>query len=174
MKHLHQLTAVFSLAFGVLTSGSAWAKDSALNSKDKSFIQDAYQDGLAEVQTAQMAQQKTSNADVKAFAEKLAADHTASNNELKALGDSKKVSLGSDASLTAKGKSKLLDTKSGADFDKAFIDHMVSDHQKDIAAFEKEASEAKDAALKALVEKTLPTLKSHLAAAQSIQQKIDT
>jgi len=166
------LSSAAALAIAIVLSPHSLADDSALKSKDKSFLKDAYQGGLAEVQSAQMAQQKTANADVKAFAEKLAADHSKSNDELKALADAKKVSLSDDASLMAKGKSKLLDMKSGGDFDKAWIDDQVSDHKKDIEAFEKAANEAEDADVKALASKTLPTLKEHLSQAESIQQKI--
>jgi putative membrane protein len=151
---------------------SAKADDSSLSGKDKSFIQDAYQDGLAEVDVAQLAQRKTGNADVKAFAEKLATDHSASNTELKVLAESKKVSTASEPSMVAKGKSKLMDAKTGADFDKAYIDAMITDHKKDIEAFEKAANEGKDQDVKNFASKTLPTLKEHLSAAESIQAKI--
>jgi putative membrane protein len=150
----------------------ASADDAAVNSTDKAFLKDAYQDGLAEVATAQLASQKTGNPDVKAFAEKLASDHTTANNALKTLADSKKVSTATEPSMIAQGKSKLLDRKSGTDFDKAYIDAMVSDHKKDIEAFEKEASEAKDQDVKNFASQTLPTLKAHLSAAESIQAKI--
>jgi putative membrane protein len=143
-----------------------------VDSSDKSFIEDVYQDGLAEVNSAQMAERKTGNADVKAFAEKLATDHTACNTKLKALADSKKVTTASEPSMVAKGKSKLLDAKVGGDFDKAYIDAMISDHKKAIQAFEKAASEAKDQDVKNFANQTLPTLKEHLSAAESIQGKI--
>lgn len=148
------------------------ADDSSLASSDKSFIQDAYQDGLAEVNMAQMAERKTGNADVKAFAEKLAADHSKANSQLKMLADSKKVSTASEPSMVAKGKGKLLDGKTGADFDKAYIDDMIGDHKKDIKAFEKAASEAKDQDVKNFANQTLPTLKEHLSTAEGIQAKI--
>jgi putative membrane protein len=164
-------TAVAVTAWAVMLP-RALADDAAVNGKDKSFLQDAYQDGLAEVAGAQLASQKTANPDVKAFAEKLASDHTTSDNALKALADSKKVSTATEPSMTAKAKSKLLDAKSGGDFDKAYIDAMISDHKKDIEAFEKEASEAKDQDVKNFANQTLPTLKAHLSAAESIQAKI--
>ena len=169
-----RLHCIFALvaATTLVALPQARADDSSLASKDKSFIQDAYQGGLAEVDSAQMAQRKTGNADVKAFAEKLATDHTAANTKLKALADSKKVSTASEPSMVAKGKGKLLDAKTGADFDKAYIDAMVSDHKKDIAAFEKAANEAKDQDVKNFASQTLPTLKEHLSAAEGIQAKI--
>jgi putative membrane protein len=166
------LSGLTLLAATILLSPVAVADDSALSSKDKSFIKDAYQDGLAEVQGAEMAQRKTGNADVKAFAEKIAADHSAANNDLKALAEAKKVTLASGPSMVAQGKGKLLDGKTGADFEKAYIDGMVSDHKKDIEAFEKTANEAQDADVKALANKILPKLKEHLSIAEGIQQKI--
>src|SRR5258708_4973260 len=140
----HSLLVTFFAALAAVALPAVKADDSALNSKDKSFIQDAYQGGLAEVDSAQMAQRKTGNADVKAFAEKLATDHTTSNTALKALADTKKVSTASEPSMVAKGKGSLLDAKTGTDFDKAYIAAMISDHKKDIEEFEKAAHEAAD------------------------------
>ena len=56
------------------------------------------------------------------------------------------------------------------DFDKAFIDQMVDDHQKDINEFQDEAK-AKNGQVSALARKQLPTLKKHLATAQSLQKQ---
>jgi putative membrane protein len=70
------------------------------------------------------------------------------------------------------GKEKLLDAKIGNSFDKAFIDGMVNDHKKAVAAFEKAANDSKDPDVKAFAAKTLPTLKSHLSMAEDLQQKL--
>jgi putative membrane protein len=155
-----------------LAAPHALADAAAVNSKDKSFLKDAYQDGLAEVATAQLAAQKTGNADVKAFAEKLISDHTKADSTIKTLAESKKVSVADSPTLVAQGKSKLLDAKVGKDFDKAYIDAQISDHKKDIAAFEKEANEAGDQDVKNFANQTLPTLREHLSAAEAIQAKI--
>jgi putative membrane protein len=74
--------------------------------------------------------------------------------------------------MVAKGKAKLLDHKTGADFDKAFAEDMVSDHKKAVAAFEKAANNSKDPDVKAFAAKTLPTLKMHLSMAEDLQQKV--
>ncbi|QPQ51724.1 DUF4142 domain-containing protein [Chryseobacterium indologenes] len=55
-----------------------------------------------------------------------------------------------------------LKAKKGKDFDKAYADLMVSDHQKDIEEFKKEASEGTETALKSFASKTLPILEHHL------------
>jgi putative membrane protein len=99
-------------------------------------------------------------------------DHTKANAEMKALADSKQVKVSEDPSLVSQAKAKLLDAKTGADFEKDYVDGLITDHKKDIESFEKESAEAKDPDVKAFVDKTLPTLKHHLQMAEEIQAKI--
>ena len=65
-----------------------------------------------------------------------------------------------------------LDKLSGAAFDKAYMAAMVSDHNEDVAAFQREAKAAKDPELKAWVTKTLPTLQDHQKSAKEISGKV--
>jgi putative membrane protein len=155
-----------------IAAGHAFADNAAVDSTDKSFLQNAYEDGLAEVKMGELGQNKSANADVKAFATQMVTDHSAANGELKTLSDNKKVSLSTDPSLIAQGKAKLLDARSGTSFDKAFADDMVSDHKKAVEAFEKAANEAKDPDVKAFAAKTLPTLRHHLSMAEELQAKV--
>lgn len=165
-------SSALAIASSVMLVPVASADDSPLSSTDKSFLQDAYKGGLAEVESAKMAEKKTANPNVKAYAEKLEADHTAANNKLKEMADSKKVLVAESPSLIAQTKGKMLDMKTGADFDKAFIEAQIKDHKKDIEDFEKEATSAQDPEVKALANKMLPTLKEHLSMAETIQEKI--
>jgi len=162
----------FASVAAILLGASAFADDAVVNTSDKSFLQNAYEDGLAEVKAGELGQGKSANADVKAFADHIVADHTKANIELKTLSDSKKVAVSESPSLVAQAKGKLLDAKSGEGFDKAFADAMVSDHKKAIEAFEKAASEGSDADVKAFAAKTLPTLKMHLSMAEELQNKV--
>jgi putative membrane protein len=57
----------------------------------------------------------------------------------------------------------------GAAFDKAFAQHMVADHKKDIAEYRTEGKRS-DVAGKYAAD-TLPTLQKHLETAQSLQSK---
>jgi putative membrane protein len=102
---------------------------------------------------------------VKGFAQRLINDHNMANQELATLAKQKGVLLlGDDAKMI----SMPLATKSGADFDKEFARAMIEDHQKDISAFEKEASSGNDPDVKNWASKTLPTLRAHLAEAQAL------
>jgi putative membrane protein len=48
------------------------------------------------------------------------------------------------------------------------MSHMVADHKKDVAEFQKESSAARDPEIKSFASQTLPTLQEHLKQAQSI------
>jgi putative membrane protein len=137
-----------------------------LSDADQKFIEEAAKGGMMEVHMGQMGLQRGSSPALKSLSQHLVNDHKAANKELEALAKQKGVSLpGDDAQMAA---SMPIATKSGEDFDKAFARTAIEDHQKDIAAFEKEASSGKDPDVKNWASKTLPTLRAHLAEAQAL------
>jgi putative membrane protein len=154
---------------GTGTRNAETNKDDQLSRSDRKFIQDAAGEGMAEVQAAQLAASKATNPDVKNFANKLVADHQEANNELVQLANAKKVELPAAPPRSKRSEVEKLGKLSGAEFDKAFMDHVgLKDHQKDIKKFEKASGKVKDAQLKAWVDKTLPHLREHYAMAQKI------
>ena len=76
------------------------------------------------------------------------------------------------ADLPSHLKSQLdkLQKAQGKDFDREYAKIGVKDHKEDIAKFEKASKDVKNADLKAWIDKTLPTLKEHLAAAQKLPE----
>jgi len=66
----------------------------------------------------------------------------------------------------------LLKTKTGADFDKAYVDAIVKDHEEDVKAFQREADKGKDEQIKAFATETLPVLQGHLEKIKAIQSKL--
>jgi putative membrane protein len=61
---------------------------------------------------------------------------------------------------------------SGAEFDKAYVDAMLADHEEDVALFKSEADGGKDADVKAWAGKTLPSLQMHLDMIKGIKAKM--
>ncbi|HEY3898613.1 MAG TPA: DUF4142 domain-containing protein [Chthoniobacter sp.] len=172
MKKLPVLISLLVAVSITLAATALAAGNDPLNSSDKSFVQSAYEDGLAEIHFAGLGIEKTANPELKAFAEKLEAEHGKTIGELRTLAQSKNVSVPSSVGFADKSKEMILDAKSGGSFDKSFIDTIVKDHQKAIDSFEKEASDAKDPDVKAYATKTLTALKARLATAQELQQKL--
>jgi putative membrane protein len=55
-----------------------------------------------------------------------------------------------------------------ANFDRAFAKDMVSDHEKDIKEFRKEADKGRNPELKQFASQTMPTLEEHLKIARDL------
>jgi putative membrane protein len=138
---------------------------------DRKFIENAAKGGLFEVQVAKLAQSKASDPAVKDFARMLVDQHTHANNELTQLASNKGVELPAAPGFMQRHSEKSLAKRSGADFDRHFVSEVgIKDHQKDIKDFEKAAKDVKDPDLKAWIDKTLPTLREHLAQAQKLPE----
>jgi putative membrane protein len=135
---------------------------------DRSFITKAAQGGLAEVQLGQLAAQKATDPQVKQFAQRMVEDHSKANDKLKQVASSKNVTLPGDLPSDAKREEDKLNKLSGAQFDKEYMNHMLSDHKKDVNLFRSESKSAKDPDVKQFASETLPTLEQHLQMAQSI------
>jgi putative membrane protein len=152
-------------------SGAMNATASSLAPEDKDFVMKAAMGGMAEVMGGQTAATKATGADVKAFGERMVADHGKANDELKTFAAQKGLALPMDLDAEHKAAMDKLNAKSGKDFDKEYMSQMVADHEKDVKEFENASKNAKDADLKAWAAKTLPTLQDHLKMAKDTAAK---
>jgi putative membrane protein len=144
-------------------------KDSDVK-KDADFAVDAADGGLLEVQTGTLALTKATSPEVKKFAQMMVDDHTKANNELKGLAGQKGIALPDVMSEKCQKKYYDLDQKAkGEDFDKDYMDLMVSDHKDVVDKFEKEANNGEDAELKSWASGKLAALRHHLEEAQRVQ-----
>jgi putative membrane protein len=139
----------------------------AASQADKTFITEAVQGNLAEVQMGQLAQQKGQTDAVKSFGQMLVTDHQANNEKAKEVANQLGVTPPTQPSAKQKADYDKLAKLSGATFDRQFAQMMVMDHKQDIAKFEREAKKSKDA-LGQYATDTLPVLKKHLETAQNI------
>ena len=154
---------------GTGTRNAETNKDDQVARGDRKFIQEAAGSGMFEVQAAQLAAQQASDANVKSFAGMLIDHHTKANDELVKLANAKRVELPAAPPRAMRRDVEKLGKKKGEEFDREFVREVgIKAHEKDIKAFEKASKDLKDPQLKAFVDKTLPTLKEHLAAAQKL------
>lgn len=135
------------------------------------FMEDAAQGGMAEVELGKLASSKAQDPEVKKFGQMMVTDHTKANAELKALAAKKNFQLPTDLG-SHKSDLDSMSKLSGAEFDQEYVDNMVDDHEDDVAAFQKMADSGTDPELKAFAAKTLPVLKKHLDAIKAIQTKM--
>jgi putative membrane protein len=137
---------------------------------DRKFMENAALGGLAEVQMGKLAQEKAQSAEVKQFGQRMVDDHSKANAELQKIAAAKGVQLPTELDRKHKRDYERLQKLSGAKFDAEYMEHMVSDHKKDVSDFRAAAKNAKDPDLKAFASSTLPTLESHLQMAQNAEK----
>lgn len=155
------------------TTGDSGGTLSALSPEDKEFVAKAGMGGLYEVQVGNLLLQKATNADVKAFAQRMVTDHGKANAELAQLATTKGVALATELSGDHKAAfDHLSGMSAGAELDKMYMQHMVEDHDKDVGELDKASTSATDADVKAWAGKTLPTLKEHQAMAKQIASRL--
>lgn len=134
----------------------------------------AYSAGVIDVEAAKLALSKTTNADVKAFAESMQKDHEAVNDMALAL--VKKLNVTPEDNATSQVLSKAAEEKrdelgklDGAAFDKAYIDNEVAYHQQVNGALETLLiPSAENAELKSLLETGLKLFQGHQQHAEHV------
>lgn len=135
------------------------------------FVEEASAKGLAEIESSKAALEKSNSAEVRKFAQTMISDHTKANQELTKIAKAKKLELSDDPELMNQAKAFILKQRDGESFDEAYANNQVMAHEQTIELF-REATQLKDAELKAFAEKTLPKLEHHLQMAQALQQSM--
>jgi len=192
-------------------------KSAMKGSADSSFINEAAEGWMKEVELGKLAQSRAADTSVKQFAQRMVTDHGKANKELTSLAKSKGITLpsshpttttassgrgaagatgttgtgttgtatsgtsGTGAGATASSPTGTqhggadadqLSGLKGAEFDRAYMAHMVEDHEKDVKAFEQESQSGQDPEVKAWAAKQLPTLREHLSQAKSVRDRL--
>ncbi|VWB87180.1 DUF4142 domain-containing protein [Burkholderia lata] len=138
---------------------------------DVEFVDKAGMIGKVERQASQLALDRSSNPNVKAFARRMVDDHGRIAGELRRLGAAKGVPVQSrmlvDPAVTA------LRTKEGHAFDAAYVEVAgPRAHEAAIRLYEAEARNGRDPQLRAFATNALPMLNAHLAAARQLAQTL--
>lgn len=156
-------TSALVCIFGA-TSSLAFAIDK-IDADD--FVEEVSAMGVAEVEAAKLALEKSSSIDVKAFAQKIITDHSAVNMELAGIAASKNLEVSDEAEMTTKAKKFVLEQRDGESFDEAYANNQVEAHKDTIELF-KRAAMSDDKEVAAFAHQNLPKLEQHLKTAQQL------
>jgi len=167
---MHDKNASSSMgASGAGQSAAGAATGAKLNAGDEKILKDMAMANMAEVEGGKLAQSKSQNSEVKAFAQQMIDDHTANLNEVKALAQARGVTLPAEPDAKHKAMAAKLEKMSGDAFDKAYMKQAgVQDHKTVHAKLMAASKKAKDPDLKALVDKTEPVVAQHLKSAEQM------
>ena len=162
---LRNLALAVALSSGMGTAFAATSND---------FVDNAAAGGIAEIETSRLALEKSSSADVKAFANMMITDHSKANDELAALARKNDIEVPDTTTLVKQAKEKILEVRDES-FDAAYANNQVKAHEETIELFKKEANTVTDdktkgaTELKGFAQKMLPGLEKHLEMAKKLQ-----
>ncbi|WP_026734061.1 DUF4142 domain-containing protein [Fischerella sp. PCC 9605] len=140
----------------------------AVSTSDREFVTQAAQSNLTEIQLGQLAQKKGATSAVQQYGQRMVQEHTQANSQLQQLAEQKNLTLPQDIGEQNKELVANLSKLSGTNFDRAYINQMVQEHEKAVSLFQRQAEEGQDPDLKAFAAKTLPNLQEHLEQARSL------
>jgi putative membrane protein len=146
------------------------ASVSAFAASPATFVDTASAKGLAEIQTSQLAMDKSQSEDVKSFAQMMITDHTDANQKLAAIAANLNLKTASEAEMMDKAKKMILQYRDGS-FDKAYTTNQVKAHEQTIQLFQDEIKTSQTPELTAFAKDTLPKLQDHLKMAKQLQAK---
>jgi putative membrane protein len=179
MKAFGTKTAVFTAA-ALLLGTSAYAaneKSGKLDKKLQAATQKLHASNQAEVEAGQLASRTAQSAEVKQYAQRMVDDHQKNDDQLKELARTLNVNLeGEEFTKQQKKAQKDLEKvqgKSGAEFDKAYMKMMVSEHERDVKDVEKAAKDARKGnhtELATFLDTTHSHLNMHLEEARRIER----
>ncbi|CAB3742231.1 hypothetical protein LMG24238_06846 [Paraburkholderia sediminicola] len=149
---------------------TAAAPDAArIHAADQTFITDATKAVATQRDAARIATSRSTDRDVKAFAERVSNDNAKISDALRAASP-RGVDVPKndpDAAVLAS-----INNLRGADFDKTYIEQVaLAGEQKALSAFQAEIASGRDEQLKDAAKKALPTIQEHYAMAQDLAKR---
>lgn len=155
-------------------ASSAAAPASATAPSAADFVTMAAASDMYEIQAAKIAEKRSKNPDVIAFAKRMITDHTKSTQMVKkAIADSGRTDLKPPSELPADKKAMIeaLNNASAADFDKTYLDQQTMAHQEALALMMAESQSGDVPQLKDAAGMILPVVQMHIDMLSKISAK---
>jgi putative membrane protein len=147
------------------------AQDKSNDTTARYFIIQASIGNLQEIQIAKLALQRSTNSEVKAFANRMIKDHGQAQTQLMQIVKNRNFQIPAEATDTPV-EDLMLKNLPAKDFDRIYVHMMVPDHRQTVHLFESYALTGKDPDVSSFAKQTLPTLKEHLAAIVAIDHSM--
>lgn len=167
--------SMLTIAAGLAVSGAAASAQTVTDPQIAAIVVTANQ---VDIDAGKVAEARAANADVKQFGEMMVTSHTGVNKQAAELVARLKVTPESNPtsqSLRSGGEMNVahLQTLTGAEFDRAYVDHEVAYHQQVLDAIDKTLIPgATNGELKALLVKVRPAIAAHLQHAKMLQTSL--
>lgn len=139
---------------------------------DQKFIMDAAMGNNAEIQMGQLALQRASSPEVKAFAQMMVDNHGAANAQLAQAASAAGITLPTGVPPNARILMAGMQNISGPEFDMAYVKQQLGDHAATVDMYEMARKEAKDKGAKDYAKKILPVIEQHYQQVKAMDMRM--
>ena len=144
----------------------------AVTDQDKQFLTKISQGGFDEIKLSELAETKTTNPQVKAFAHKMVVEHNALAAQMKPFADAWGITPPTSLDADHQAEYDKLSGLSGMDFDKEYMNIMEKDHHDALNLFNEEAKTTTDAKFKVAVMHGQSVVAAHTHMADDLGAKL--
>jgi putative membrane protein len=179
------VAAMFATAPGAFaqdTTGSPWPTvrpertvlDTGASSSvtDTSYIRQVIRSNFTEVGAGRLAESRAEDSEVKNFGERMVSEHNAMNEEWARLAQDNGMRIDVDFGLAGKQTIDQLEELEGTQFDQAYMNAMIRQHENDLATFQRLSSSAQSSDVRQLANNGLSTIQQHLMLARQVGSRV--
>ncbi len=163
-------SALVPVAFLLVVRIGGHAEEKATSDGD--FLIKSMTAGVMEIKLSEYAAKNANDEKVKDYAQQLVKDHHTLNLTIAENTKRLKIAVLAGQEKDSKEKMDKLSRLKGNDFDLAYLQQMIEDHEKAVALFESESKNGEDSDLKATAKSNLPLLKKHLQDARELMARL--
>lgn len=140
--------------------------------QEQIFLARASEADMAEIKQSQLALDKSTDPQVKDFAQKMVSDHTALEDKMKPFAEKYSVTPIDKVNPDHQAELDKLSALSGKAFDKEYIASMEKDHRAALVLFDNERSTSKDKDLQAAANGAYDKVTEHIKMADKLADKL--
>lgn len=139
---------------------------------DSGFIREVGSMNLLEVRLGTLAGQRASNGAVKQFGQQMVSSHSSMGQLWTSLAAQNRLPTSMPMNSIQQRQAEQLSKLSGAEFDRAYMNAMVADHERDAGTLERIGTYAQSAEVKRLATSGLTATREHLSRARQVASQV--
>ncbi len=141
-----------------------------LSSRDQQFLKEAAESNLASIKSAQIAQQKATDPNVKRFAEEQLRTHQNMQTQLNQIAQQHNMTLPTQMSSADQREYNKLANLSGSQFDREYSKWVADTQQKMLKDYRKESQSGQNTQLKTFASSHVTTIQNDMQTAQNLER----
>lgn len=149
------------------------ADSGILESEDKAFVNAVIRSGMGEIEAGKLASEKSRDTAIQSYAKLLITQHQQLTKDMKDIVAERRVQIPESLDDAHTDKLNRLRSKSGKEFESAFLQQMIEDHTTSLTLFDQAGAHAKDVHIQSFANKNIPIIRNHLQIAKKLSNKLN-